>query len=1093
MPSSSSVIRGAFLGLALLFVSAVSAQNEKSPVAPAVEIVQSRGADPRVDYASLTRYGPWDDRNYDLTSEDIALLPKHDQYLRRVPAFFKVLKRKEYAAEGYPLIDVYPREIHFEFYYRYGGLMQNGEIELTSLGKYYYPDQENPQFPPGTRDATLPMAAPIEGEGPLAIGNNETSVEVNPVNPQIVIAGSNGGGGQNQNYSTDGGVTWVTGGVLPQTCCDPAMEWSVDGTVAYSATLGTVGGGLRATVFRSTNNGMTWGDRRDVSTGGSDKEFIHVDHSPTSPFNDNVYLTWHQGNTMFFARSEDRALTWSTPVSFPALPRGIGSDITTDTAGNIYYFYPTLNRAGQQAILMLKSADAGVTWDAPVVVGLLSGRFDFAIPSMESRRAFIYVAADVDTNTNRIWATWTDNTPASGGPGGSAASNVAWVRVASSIDGGATWTIATTPHAEPLPPSVNAVDRYHPWLKVDTNGVVHLGFYDTRHSTNRTGVDFYYVASSDNGATWVEETRVSAITSTNIANGQEWGDYNGLSVNGGLNNVVMTWTDNRPGGVPQQRSFAGRVTNVLGEPSFSLGVDGPTSFSLCAGDSLPAVGLTVASIQGFASPVTLSLPGLDPVFSGGTFSPNPVVPAQPPATSTLSGITVSGSAPTGSYTIDVQGDASSQTGTVTLNVDIGGDVPGAVALSLPADGATGVSTSPTFSWQPLAGATAYEIEIATDEGFATIVDTDIVEGTSYSAVALAQDTEYFWRVRAINSCGDGAWSAVYSFTTGNELCRTPNLAIPDNLPAGVNDDFVVASTGTLESLQLRVRIDHTYVGDLGLRLTKVGGAGPQALIDRPGYTGTGFGCGIANIDATLDDDATQPVETECNAAPPAIDGSVSPNQPLAAFAGEELAGTWRVTVSDSAGQDTGSLIEWCLLPVTGGGGEDEIFDDGFECAPGRPGCDGGGDPDIVIIEDVNFVPNPDFTGGSIQWIDGTTCNCDTAPFNFNVYDAAGSLAFFWPLNATSPAEGGVSLDGGTTYAVLGSGATIGPSSTFLLAASSAAAAPFATAGTGYIGFQFDNGGTVNYGYAEVTRGANGRPFTIVSIAYNSAGDPITIP
>src|SRR5690606_24044544 len=116
-----------------------------------------------------------------------------------------------------------------------------------------------------------------------------------------------------------------------------------------------------------------------------------------------------------------------------------GSDITTDTLGNIYYFYPSLNRAGGQAILMLKSADAGVTWDEPVVVALLSGRFDFAVPSMESRRVFIYVAADVDTNTNRIWASWTDNTPASAGPGGSAASNVAWVRVASSIDGGATW------------------------------------------------------------------------------------------------------------------------------------------------------------------------------------------------------------------------------------------------------------------------------------------------------------------------------------------------------------------------------------------------------------------------------------------------------------------------------------------------------------------------------------------------------------------------------------------------------------------------------------------------------------------------------
>lgn len=1079
-------------GLACICVHAV-AQDEPSGN---VVIEQSRGVDPRVDYAGLTRYGPWDDRNYELSAEDLALLPKHDQYLHRVPAFFKVLKRKEFIDEGTPLLDVYPREIHFEFYLRYGGLMQNGEVQLTSLGKYYYPNHNDPAFPPGTRIATVPMAAPIEGEGPLAIGNNETSIEVNPVNPQIVIAGSNGGGGQNQNYSIDGGQTWTTAGVLPQTCCDPAMEWSVDGTVAYSATLGSVGGGLRATVFRSTNNGMTWGGRVDVSSGGSDKEYIHVDHSPTSPFQDNVYLTWHQGNVMFFSRSEDRALTWSTPVSFPSLPRGIGSDITTDAQGNIYYFYPTLNRTPVQAILMLKSADGGVTWDPPVVVAELSGRFDFAVPSMESRRVFIYVSADVDMNTNRIWASWTDNTPASVGPGGSAAQNVAWIRVASSTDAGATWTLAATPHDAPLPPSTSAIDRYHQWLSVDNNGVVHMAFYDTRHTTNRTGVDFYYVASADNGATWVEETRVSANSSVNITNGQEWGDYNGVDANVGLNNIVMTWTDNRVvGASPQQRSFAARVTNVLGDPTFQLGVDGESSFVMCAGDSFTPIDLSVASVEGFSTPVNLSLPGLDPsVFTVGTFTPNPVVPAQPPATSTLSGLGTLGSAASGDYTVDIQGTAGAETRTVTLNVDLYGDAPAAATLTSPADGATGVATVPTFTWQAVTDAEGYEIQIATDAGFSTIIDSDIVEGTSYtSGVSLLPKTTYYWRVRAVNPCGDGAWSAVFDFSTGNELCRTLNLAIPDNQPAGINDDFVVAQTGTLSDLQLRVRIDHTYVGDLGVRLSKVGGAGPVAAIDRPGYTGTGFGCNQPNIDATLDDSATQPVENQCSTTPPAIGGTFSPNEPLAAFAGEELAGTWRLNVSDSATQDTGTLLEWCLVPVTGGGSDDLIFEDGFECADGKPGCDVV-DPDIVVIDDIDFVPNTDFTGGSIQWVDGTTCDCDTAPFNFNVYGSPTTVQFFWPLNATGN-EGGVTLDGGTTYAVLDSGDTIGPSSQFLLVTAATATAPWTTPGNvdGYLGFKFDNAGTVNYGYARITTGAGGRPFTIVSVTYNSAGDPITIP
>ncbi len=170
---------------------------------------------------------------------------------------------------------------------------------------------------------------------------------------------------------------------------------------------------------------------------------------------------------------------------------------------------------------------------------------------------------------------------------------------------------------------------------------------------------------------------------------------------------------------------------------------------------------------------------------------------------------------------------------------------------------------------------------------------------------------------------------------------------------------------------------------------------------------------------------------------------------------------------------------------------DAIFCDGFE-EGGDGSCGGGnpGDPDLVIIDDINFTFAPDFTGGAIKWVDGETCVCDTAPFNFNPYGTATTLQFFWPLNANG-SEGGVSLDG-STYAVLQSGATISASSQFLVSTASTATAPWANT-SGYLGFRFLDGGITKYGYAHFTAGASGRPFSIQSIAYNNVGDPVTIP
>ena len=70
--------------------------------ASAQTIVQSRGVDARVDYASLADYGPWDDRNYQLNQDDLALLGEDEMELSvRAPLFYRVEIRKRFSDRNF--------------------------------------------------------------------------------------------------------------------------------------------------------------------------------------------------------------------------------------------------------------------------------------------------------------------------------------------------------------------------------------------------------------------------------------------------------------------------------------------------------------------------------------------------------------------------------------------------------------------------------------------------------------------------------------------------------------------------------------------------------------------------------------------------------------------------------------------------------------------------------------------------------------------------------------------------------------------------------------------------------------------------------
>src|ERR1043165_4640749 len=116
-----------------------------------------------------------------------------------------------------------------------------------------------------------------------------------------------------------------------------------------------------------------------------------------------------------------------------------------------------------------------------------------------------------------------------------------------------------------------------------------------------------------------------------------------------------------------------------------------------------------------------------------------------------------------------------------------------------------------------------------------------------------------------------------------------------------------------------VGINHTWVGDLKVNLIAPNGAN-IALVDRPGFTGTGFGCSNNNISACFVPGTGNEVEGVCVTSPPAL-YAISGNN-YTAFNGANLNsintaggsgnGNWQLVVSDNAGSDTGSIVSWSL-------------------------------------------------------------------------------------------------------------------------------------------------------------------------------------
>ena len=96
-------------------------------------------------------------------------------------------------------------------------------------------------------------------------------------------------------------------------------------------------------------------------------------------------------------------------------------------------------------------------------------------------------------------------------------------------------------------------------------------------------------------------------------------------------------------------------------------------------------------------------------------------------------------------------------------------LPPAIALDLPAEGATSVSQRPKLQWRRHPWAERYTVELDTTPAFATPLTRERAD-TAFSVTSLRKpQTTYYWRVIGINALGNGTPSATWSFTTGGTV------------------------------------------------------------------------------------------------------------------------------------------------------------------------------------------------------------------------------------------------------------------------------------------------------------------------------------
>ncbi len=534
---------------------------------------------------------------------------------------------------------------------------------------------------------------------------SESDIRINYWSPSKIISASNnigGSGTQAVYYSSDGGVTWgqtnlplASGDAFHS---DPTVEWTSDGT-AWSSTMGINSGQtvLKVQSYKSTNGGATWTFDGTISGSqtNTDKQMEWVDHSASSPYVNNIYAIWHNGNPAYMNRRTSTG--WGTPIQVSntaATGTCIGADVKTNSAGEVFGFFPD---TGSRGIFVVKSTNGGTSYGTPVKLVTTYDSYDIGVPAFSSRRILIYVSGGAYKNgtTNNVYALWTDLsgdtgcTAASNEPGTNASSTCKTrIWFARSTDGGTTWGARVKINNQS---GLN--DQFNPFLAVDeTTGTIGAIYYDTVNDPGRKKVDVFYQMSADGGATWQAAVKVTTAmtdeTTSGADSGNQFGDYNSLSGYG--NAFFPSWTDRRNNSY--EEIWTAKVTTSTTATYSISGSAGTSGATVTAGSasatSDASNNYTIANLAAGTYTVTPSKSGctFSPSSQSVTITSSNVTGINFTASCTAPTFTISGNAGTSGATVTA--GSSSTTSDASGNYSMSGFAAGTYTVTPSKSGCT---------------------------------------------------------------------------------------------------------------------------------------------------------------------------------------------------------------------------------------------------------------------------------------------------------------------------------------------------------------------------------------------------------------------
>lgn len=306
------------------------------------------------------------------------------------------------------------------------------------------------------------------------------------------------------------------------------------------------------------------------------------------------------------------------------------------------------------------------------------------------------------------------------------------------------------------------------------------------------------------------------------------------------------------------------------------------------------------ALGGFTGTTTFSASG-NPAGTNVTFSPASLSSSNGTVVMTIDNLLT---APAGVYNINVNATSGADVKTVPFYLYLG--LPD-VTLTSPANNAVAQNTSLALTWSVNPSASSYNVQVATDAGFNTIISSGSVTTNVYNVNGLTEGVAYFWRVAPVSPSCTGNFSTGYKFVTGIITCLTATstnvpITIPTTANVTANSTLNVTSTNTVSDANVTIDITHSWVNDMTITLISPSGTQVQ-LVAQPCTS-----VALNDITATFDD-AGVPIVCGNN---PAISGVVIPAQALSAFNGEPMNGTWTLRVLDSFNQDGGSINGWSL-------------------------------------------------------------------------------------------------------------------------------------------------------------------------------------